>query len=63
MQEESTLLATTSISLQDLLAQVKAISNQLAEESFVEIPNNTKQGSTNEYNGKQIYGSSKKEHT
>ena len=36
--EEPTVLATTSVSLQDLLDKVKEISNQLAEESLLEIP-------------------------
>jgi hypothetical protein len=34
--EEPTVLATTSVSLQDLLDKVKEISNQLAEESLLE---------------------------
>ena len=38
MKEEPSVLATTSVSLLDLLEQVKSISSQLAEESFIEIP-------------------------
>lgn len=38
MKEEPAVLAMTSLSLQDLLEQVKSISSQLAEESFIEIP-------------------------
>ena len=37
MREEPMVLASTSVSLQDLLDKVKEISNQLAEESLIEI--------------------------
>ena len=38
VKEEPSVLAATSISLQDLLEQVRSISSQLSEESFIEIP-------------------------
>ena len=37
-QADATVLATTSISLQDLLSQIQLISNELMDESFVEAP-------------------------
>ena len=37
-KEEPAVLATKSVSLQNLLDQVKEISNQLSEESLLEVP-------------------------